>query len=113
MPRSMGDLRCLAPTVQIEEEDLSMEHMRVVGGWSEYKSHRLLHEVTDQDLAVYLPISSPSPTPSLALGDTSSQVDELFPPSPPAGSGNGVSILELETLKMGRSMPSQISLRLI
>ena len=54
-------------------------------------------------LAVYPPISSPSPTPSLGLGGTSSQVDELFPLSPPAGPGNGVSILELESLKMGRS----------
>ena len=33
-------------------------------------------------------------------------MDELFPPSPPAGPGNGVSILELESLKMGRSVPS-------
>lgn len=55
-------------------------------------------------LAVYPPVSSPSPTPPLGLGDTSSQVDELFPPSPPAGSRDGVSILELESLKMGRSM---------
>lgn len=41
MPRSMSDLRCLAPTVQIEEEDLSMEHMRVVDGWSKRRFHRL------------------------------------------------------------------------
>jgi hypothetical protein len=36
VPRSMSDLRCLASTVQIEEEDLSMEHMRVVDGWSKH-----------------------------------------------------------------------------
>jgi len=53
--------------------------------------------------AVYPPVSSPSPTPSLGLGGTSSQVDELFPPSPPAPQGDGVSILELESLKMGKS----------
>jgi len=54
-------------------------------------------------LAVHPPVSSPSPTPSLGLGGTSSQVDELFPPSPPAEPGDGMSILELESLKMGRS----------
>ena len=54
-------------------------------------------------LAVCPPISSLSPTPSLGPGGTSSQVDELFPPSPPAGPGDGVSILELESFKMGRS----------
>lgn len=48
MPRSMSDLRCLAPTVQIEEEDLSVEHMRVVDGWSECEFHRLLDEAIDQ-----------------------------------------------------------------
>ncbi|KAF9787078.1 hypothetical protein BJ322DRAFT_1210039 [Thelephora terrestris] len=83
IPRSMSDLRCLAPTVEIEEEDLRMEHMSVVDGWT-----------------VYPPISSPSPTPSLGLGGTSSQVDEMFPPSPPAKLGVGLSILELDSLKM-------------
>jgi len=52
-------------------------------------------------LAIYTQISSPSPTPSLGLGGTSSQVDELFPPSPPTGPG-AVPILELESLKMGK-----------
>lgn len=33
IPRKMSDLRCLAPTVEIEDEDLSMEHMRIVDGW--------------------------------------------------------------------------------
>lgn len=37
IPRNMSDLHCLAPTVQIEEEDLSVEHMRVVDGWSMYR----------------------------------------------------------------------------
>jgi hypothetical protein len=63
-------------------------------------------------LAIYPPISSPPPTPSLGPGGTSSQVDELFPPSPPAGLGDGVSILELESLKMGKSTFS-IFLRLV
>ncbi|KAF9651946.1 hypothetical protein BDM02DRAFT_459593 [Thelephora ganbajun] len=80
----MSDLRFLAPTAEIKEENLSMEHMRAVDGWT-----------------VYPEISSPPPTPSLGLGGTSSQVDELFPPSPPAGPGDSVSILELESLKMG------------
>ena len=53
--------------------------------------------------AVYPPIPSPSPTPSLGPGGTSSQVDELLPLSPPAGLGDGISILELESLKMGKS----------
>ena len=57
-------------------------------------------------LAVYASVSSP-PTPSLGLGGTSSEVDELFPRSPPAGPGDGVSILELESLKMGESIFSQ------
>jgi len=39
MPRRMSDLRCLAPTVEIEEEDLSMEHMKIVDGWSVYGFH--------------------------------------------------------------------------
>ena len=34
IPRKMSDLRRLAPTVEIEEEDMSMEHMRIVNGWS-------------------------------------------------------------------------------
>lgn len=34
IPRSMSDVHCLAPTVEIEEDDLTMEHMRVVDGWS-------------------------------------------------------------------------------
>jgi hypothetical protein len=34
IPRSMSDLRCLAPVVEIEEEDLGMVHMSVVDGWS-------------------------------------------------------------------------------
>lgn len=37
----MSDLHCLAPTVQIEEEDLGMEHMKIVDGWSMYGCHRL------------------------------------------------------------------------
>ena len=41
VPRNMSDLRCLAPTAQIEEEDLSMEHMRVVDGWSKHWFPRL------------------------------------------------------------------------
>lgn len=41
VPWSMSDLHCLAPTVQIEEGDLSMEHMRMVDGWSKYRSHLL------------------------------------------------------------------------
>lgn len=32
----MRNIHCLAPTPEIEEEDLSMEHMRVVDGWSMY-----------------------------------------------------------------------------
>lgn len=39
IPRKMSDLRCLAPTVEIEEEDLSIEHMRIVDGWSVYRFH--------------------------------------------------------------------------
>lgn len=102
-PRSMSDLHCLAPAVEIEEEDMSMEHMKVVDGWSMYRFHWLLNRLTHWCLAAYPPISSPSPTPSLGLGGTSSQVDELLPPSPPAGPGASVSILELESLKMGKS----------
>ena len=41
VPRSMSDLHCLVPTVQIEEEDLSMEHMRIVDGWSKHRPHWL------------------------------------------------------------------------
>ena len=33
-PKSMSDITCLAPIVKIEEEDSSVEHMRVVDGWS-------------------------------------------------------------------------------
>ena len=39
-------MRCLAPTVEIEEEDLSMEHMSIVDGWSVYKFHRPLSILT-------------------------------------------------------------------
>ena len=46
IPQSMSDLRCLAPTVEIEEEDLSMAHMSIVDGWSVYKCHRLLGGLT-------------------------------------------------------------------
>ena len=53
-------------------------------------------------LAVYPQISSPSPTPSLGLEGTSSQAGELLPPSPPAGQEDGPSVLELESLKMGK-----------
>ena len=56
--------------------------------------------------AVYPPISSPSPTPSLGAGGPSSQVDELFPPSPVAEPGGGVPILELDSFKMGKLSPS-------
>ena len=58
-------------------------------------------------LAVYPPVSSPSPTPSLGLGGTSSQAGELFPPSPPVGPGGGLSISELESFKMGKSVFSR------
>lgn len=40
LPRNMSDLHCLAPTVEIEEEDLSMEHMKIVDGWSTYRFYR-------------------------------------------------------------------------
>ena len=56
--------------------------------------------------AVYPPISSPSPTPSLVVGASSSQVDDLFPPSPLAKPGDGVPILELDSFRMGKSSPS-------
>jgi hypothetical protein len=46
MPRSMSDLRCLAPTVEVEEEDLNMEHMRVVDGWSTYGLYPSLNKPT-------------------------------------------------------------------
>ena len=46
IPQSMSDLHCLAPIVEIEEEDLSMEHMKVVDGWSTYKYYRLLSRLT-------------------------------------------------------------------
>lgn len=42
IPRSMSDLYCLAPAVEIQEEDLSMEHMKVVDGWGTLRLHRLL-----------------------------------------------------------------------
>ena len=38
-PRTMRDVHCLAPAVEIEEEDLSLEHMRVVDGWSTCRSY--------------------------------------------------------------------------
>lgn len=41
LPRSMSDLHRLAPLVQIEEEDPSMEHMRMVDGWSKHRTHLL------------------------------------------------------------------------
>lgn len=56
--------------------------------------------------AIYSPISSPSPTPSLVVGASSSQVDELFPPSPLAEPGDGVPILELDSFRMGKLSPS-------
>ena len=37
MPRSLSSSRYyLAPVVEIEDEDLSMEHMRAVDGWGMY-----------------------------------------------------------------------------
>jgi hypothetical protein len=42
IPRSMSDLRCLAPTVEIEDDDLRMEHMSVVDGWSAHSICSLL-----------------------------------------------------------------------
>lgn len=63
-----------------------------------------LNQPVSGTLAVYPPVSSPPPTPSLGLGGTSSQVDELFPPSPTAVLGDVPSILELESFKMGKSM---------
>ena len=51
VPRSMSNLRCLAPTVQIEEEDLNMEHMRVVDGWSKYSPPRSQNEPAYQDFS--------------------------------------------------------------
>ena len=65
-----------------------------------YKSDDLI-EVS----AVYPPISSPSPTPSLGAGGPSSQVDELFPPSPLAEPGDSVPILELDSFRMGELSP--------
>ncbi|GBE77464.1 hypothetical protein SCP_0103390 [Sparassis crispa] len=65
--KSMSDLPALVPKVEIkkedEEEDLYKEHLIVVNGWQAYN----------------VP-SSPSRTPS--LGGSSSEIDELFPPSP-------------------------------
>jgi hypothetical protein len=46
----------------------------------------------------YAHISSPSPTPSLREGDSSSQIDELFLPSPP---DNLPAVLDFESAKMG------------
>ena len=44
----MSDIRCLAPTLEIEEEDLSMEHMRVIDGWSMYRLTLLLNRIPEQ-----------------------------------------------------------------
>ena len=48
VPRSMDDMQCIAPVVEVEEEDLSLEHMRVVDGWSMYRFYRLLNSTTER-----------------------------------------------------------------
>ena len=48
IPPSMSDLRFLAPTAQIEEEDLSAEHKRIMDGWSMCRCYQLLSRLAYQ-----------------------------------------------------------------
>ncbi|OBZ79791.1 hypothetical protein A0H81_01498 [Grifola frondosa] len=65
---TMSDLPSFVPkvTVKEEEEDLDDQHLVIVNGWQAYE----------------IP-SSPLSAGTPSLGDCSSQVDELFLPSPP------------------------------
>jgi hypothetical protein len=99
----LSDLPNHLPEVKVEQEDTDMEHMVVVNGWRKYlysNVHYMSYSLCEYDLntEAYAPISSPSPTPSLREGDTSSQIDELLL-SPPAINDNYA--LDFELARMG------------
>ena len=101
----ISDLPNFLSEVEVEEEDTDAEHMIVVDGWR--KSHhngavcRPRGSNTLQYTEAYAPISSPSPTPSLRDGDTSSQLDELLLLSPDTDDNYA---LDFELARMGKPL---------
>ena len=85
VPRSMSDLRYLAPTVQIEEEDLNMEHMRVVDGWSKRGFPRLQSGPTYRDFSGLPPGLIAIADPPLRAGRHVESGGRIVPSISPCG----------------------------